>query len=50
MYVSVISCGELVYGAEKSQSVEKNLKTAKEIKAIFPLVDITAEVMGYSAR
>ncbi len=45
MYISVISYGELVYGAEKSQSVEKNLKTVKEIKTIFPLIDITAEVM-----
>lgn len=29
----------------RSRKLLKNLKTAKEIKAIFPLVDITAEVM-----
>ena len=45
MSVSVVSYGELVYGAEKSKSVEKNLKTVHEIKDIFPLTDITANVM-----
>lgn len=45
MSVSVVSYGELVYGAEKSKSVEKNLKTVHEIKDIFPLTDITADVM-----
>ena len=45
MSVSVVSYGELVYGAEKSKSVEKNLKTISEIKGIFPLTDITADVM-----
>ena len=45
MSVSVVSYGELVYGAEKSKSVEKNLRTVSEIKEIFPLLDITADVM-----
>ena len=45
MSISVVSYGELVYGAEKSKAVEKNLKTAHEIKEIFPLADITADVM-----
>ncbi len=45
MCVSVVSYGELVYGAEKSKSVEKNLKTVHEIKDIFPLADITADIM-----
>lgn len=45
MSISVVSYGELVYGAEKSKSVEKNLKTVNEIKSIFPLVDITSDIM-----
>ncbi|WP_294431327.1 PIN domain-containing protein [uncultured Treponema sp.] len=45
MSVSVVSYGELVYGAEKSKSVEKNLKTVSEIKDIFPITDITTNVM-----
>ena len=45
MSVSVVSYGELVYGAEKSKSVEKNLKTVHEIKDIFPLTDITSDIM-----
>lgn len=45
MTVSVVSYGELVYGAQKSKSVEKNLKTVNEIKSIFPLADITSDVM-----
>ena len=45
MTVSVVSYGELVYGAQKSKSVEKNLKTVNEIKSIFPLADVTSDVM-----
>ena len=45
MSVSVVSYGELVYGAQKSKSVEKNLKTVSEIKDIFPITDITTNVM-----
>ena len=45
MSLSVISYGELVFGAKKSSSVEKNLKTVENIKSIFPLVDVTPDVM-----
>lgn len=45
MYVSVISYGELIYGARKSKFVEKNLETVKAIKSIFPLLDINSSVM-----
>ena len=45
MSLSVISYGELVFGAKKSSSVEKNLKTVENIKSIFPLVDVTSDVM-----
>ena len=43
--VSVISYGELVFGARKSKFVDKNLETAYTVKAIFPIADITPEVM-----
>ena len=45
MSLSVISYGELVFGAKKSGSVEKNLKTVEYIKSIFPLLDVTSDVM-----
>ena len=45
MSVSVVSYGELVFGAMKSKSVEKNLETVKNIKSIFPLIDITSDIM-----
>ena len=45
MSISVVSYGELVYGANKSKSVEKNMATVKSIKSIFPLLDITPNVM-----
>ena len=37
MSISAISYGELVFGAEKSQNREKNLKTVEAIRAIFPI-------------
>ena len=45
MSVSVVSYGELIFGAMKSKSVEKNLETVKNIKSIFPLIDITSDIM-----
>lgn len=45
MFVSVISCGELVFGAKKSSAVEKNLQTVEAVKSIFPLIDVDADVM-----
>ena len=45
MFISVISYGELVFGAKKSSAVEKNLQTVETIKSIFPLIDVDADVM-----
>ncbi len=45
MFVSVISYGELVFGAKKSSAVEKNLQTVEAVKSIFPLIDVDADVM-----
>ncbi|MBR7001362.1 MAG: type II toxin-antitoxin system VapC family toxin [Neisseriaceae bacterium] len=50
MSISVISYGELLFGAEKSQAVEKNLATVQKIKSIFPLFDITPEIMEVYAK
>lgn len=50
MSISVISYGELLFGAEKSQAVEKNLATVQRIKSIFPLFDITPEIMEVYAK
>ena len=45
MSVSVISYGELIFGAMKSKSVEKNLETVNDIKSIFPIIDINCDIM-----
>ena len=45
MTISVISYGELVYGARKSKSAEKNLETVRAIRSIFPILDVTPDVM-----
>lgn len=45
MFISVISYGELIFGAKKSKSVEKNLATVQIIKSTFPILDIKPEIM-----
>ena len=45
MSISVVSYGELIYVAKKSKSVEKNLATVQIIKSLFPLLEVTADVM-----
>lgn len=44
--LSVITYGELVYGAKKSTAVEKNLARAYRIAEVFPIIDITPAVVG----
>ena len=46
MSLSVVSYGELVFGAKKSKAVEKNMETVNAIKVIFPLIEITSEIMN----
>ena len=46
MSLSVISYGELVFGTKKSKAVEKNMETVNAIKSIFPLLEITSEIMN----
>lgn len=45
MSISVISYGELVFGAQKSQQIQKNLQTVETIKKIFPIENIDSDVM-----
>ncbi len=43
--ISVVTCGELIYGARTSQHVEKNLARVYRIAEIFPVIPITPAVM-----
>jgi tRNA(fMet)-specific endonuclease VapC len=45
MAISVISYGELVYGAEKSAHRIENLARARRIGEIYPIVDVTPATM-----
>lgn len=43
--ISVISYGELVYGAQKSTYPEKNLALAHRVSQIFPIVEISKPIV-----
>lgn len=43
--VSVITYGELVFGAQASQRVTENLAKVYRLKEIFPLIDVTPAIM-----
>lgn len=43
--ISVISFGELLFGAKKSQQPEKNIPVVLRLAEIFPLIDATRAVM-----
>ena len=43
--ISAITYGELIYGAKKSQYVEKNIAIVRRIAEIFPIISITASIM-----
>lgn len=43
--ISVISYGELVFGAHASQRVTENLAKVYRLKEIFPLIDLTPAIM-----
>jgi len=44
-FVSVISYGELVFGAKKSQAVEKNMAIAHRVAEIFPVIEISKAII-----
>ena len=48
--ISVITYGELVYGAKKSKHVERSLATAYRIADLFPIIDITKSIMDIFAE
>jgi tRNA(fMet)-specific endonuclease VapC len=43
--ISVITYGELLFGAKKSKNVEKNLAVIYRIKEIFPIIDVDKAVI-----
>ena len=43
--ISVVTYGELVYGARKSRLTQRNLAVTRRIAEIFPILDITPSVM-----
>jgi len=44
-HISVITYGELIFGANKSEYVEKNLATAKRIGDLFPIIDVSKGII-----
>ena len=43
--ISVITYGELVYGARKSSNIEKNLAKVYRLAELFPIIDISPAIM-----
>lgn len=43
--ISVISYGELIFGAQKSEKYTENLAKVHRLKEIFPVIDITPSIM-----
>jgi len=44
-FISCVTYGELVYGAKKSSHPEKNLATVRRVAGIFPVLDLTRDIM-----
>ena len=45
MAISVVTYGELVYGAQKSASPHENMAKVRRIAEIFPVVEVSRGVM-----
>jgi tRNA(fMet)-specific endonuclease VapC len=43
--ISVITYGELLFGAKKSQNYEKNIAVVYRIKELFPIIDIDKAII-----
>ncbi len=43
--ISVISYGEMVFGAKKSQRVHENLAKVYRLREIFPILEVTTAIM-----
>ena len=50
IYISAITVGELIYGAEKSKNREKNLAKVAHVKKCFKTLEINSEVMETFGR
>ena len=48
--ISVITYGELLFGAKKSQNYEKNLAIVYRIKELFPIIDIDKAIIETSSE
>ncbi|MFA6505595.1 MAG: PIN domain-containing protein [Treponemataceae bacterium] len=44
-YISVITYGEMIYGARKSKHSERNIATANRIAELFPVIDINKGII-----
>ncbi len=44
-FISVVTYGELVYGARKSRYPEKNMATANRVAELFSVIDINKGIM-----
>ena len=44
-YISVITYGELLYGAKKSIQVEKNLASLYRVRNLFPVIKIDVPII-----
>jgi tRNA(fMet)-specific endonuclease VapC len=43
--ISVITYGEMIYGAEKSQKRAHNMARVHRLREIFPIIDISCSIM-----
>jgi len=44
-FISVITYGELLYGAKKSSHTEKNSATVSRIAELFPIIDVSKGII-----
>jgi tRNA(fMet)-specific endonuclease VapC len=44
-YISIITYGELLHGAKKSQQIEKNCEKVYRIRSLFPVIEINIPVI-----
>lgn len=43
--ISVISYGELLFGAQRSKHIEKNLAVVRRIRELFPIIEVSQPVI-----
>jgi len=49
-YISVISYGELLFGAHNSQRIEKNLAVVYKLRSLFRIIDVDQAVIEIFAK